>query len=123
MVPDDCKVTRTLGRLLEPLGETPTFKMGTAEELEQKALKSLVEGLVQWSDRRGKPRIAETLDLLHWLIGDPRLNPACLRWTDIDQTVRVKVECWLKDISQDAFFRFIRDMRVGEWTPGLLGLP
>lgn len=102
---DDCQATKTLDCLLEPLGETPIYKMEAAQDLKQKALKSLVEGLVWWAQGRGEPRIAQTLDLLHWLIGDPRLHFAL--WIGIDEDVRKIVEGWLTRITLDAFFRFM----------------
>jgi hypothetical protein len=108
--PVDSEVTKTLDRLLKPLGETPTFQIHGSQDLKQAALKSLVEGLVCWAQQQGEPRITETLDLLHWLIGDPRLHPA--RWSGIDGDVREIVERWLKDISLNAFFRFMLEMQT-----------
>lgn len=103
-----CEIAVTLKALLGPLGEQPTAKMRGAQDLRQGALKSLVEGLVLWADRLGEPWIGQALDLLHSLIGDPRLHAG--RWQGIDPGVRGAVEGWLTKVTLDAFFRFMREV-------------
>ncbi|MDG4594764.1 MAG: EH signature domain-containing protein [Candidatus Contendobacter sp.] len=100
----------TLKSLLADLGETPTYKMQGPEDLRRSTLKSLVEGLVAWAERQGGIAVDQTLDLLHSLIGDPRLYP--IRWKDIDPNKRETVERWLTKVTLDAFFRVIRELRT-----------
>lgn len=97
-------ITITLKSLLAELGETPTYKMQGPEDLRRSTLKSLVEGLVAWAERQGDNAvIKQTLNLLHSLIGDPRLEQ--LRWCDIDRGRRETVERWLTRDTLDAFFK------------------
>ena len=103
-----CEIAVSLKALLGPLEEQPTAKMQGAQDRRQGALKSLVEGLVLWADRLGEPRIGQALDLLHTLIGDPRLHAG--RWQGIDPAVRGTVEGWLTKITLDLFFRFMREV-------------
>jgi hypothetical protein len=99
----------TLTHLLTPLGKNPIHQMQGHGGLGQAAQRSLVEGLVIWADRQDKPTIDQTLDLLHTLIGDPRLPGGSSRWADIDQGVREKVERWLTVRAANDFFRVMRE--------------
>ncbi|MCB1822712.1 MAG: hypothetical protein KDI73_14230, partial [Candidatus Competibacteraceae bacterium] len=101
-------IATTLKSLLADLGETPTYKMQGYEDLRRNTLKSLVEGLIAWTERQGGIAVDQTLDLLHSLIGDPRLYP--IRWKDIDPSKRETVEKWLTKVTLEAFFRVIREL-------------
>ncbi len=103
-------IAGTLKSLLADLGETPTYKMQGSADLRQSALKSLVEGLVAWTERQGQPAIVQTLDLLYFLIGDPRLPQCQGRWKLIATAVRETVERWLTKITIDAFFRVMLEI-------------
>jgi len=102
-------IAATLKRWLAPLGEYPIQAMqGGPQALRNRALKALVEGLVAWAESKGEAAVDETLDLIHTLIGDPRLHGG--RWdaTGIAATTRETVERWLTKITLDAFFRVMQ---------------
>ncbi len=99
-------IATTLKELLADLGDTPILNMQGPGSLRQAALKSLVEGLVNWTDKLGKEARNPTLDLLHTLIGDPRLHAP--RWNTIEAGVRETVERWLTEITLGAFFEVFR---------------
>ena len=99
-------IPNTLRKLLTSLGENPIHKMQGHNGLGEAAQKSLVEGLVIWARRQSAGVIDQTLDLLHTLIGDPRLYPA--RWIAIDPDVRQTVEWWLTKKTLEAFFEVFR---------------
>lgn len=98
--------------LLEPLGDTPLYKMTGSADLHKRALKSIVEGLVIWTENYNPTLTDQTLDLLHKLIGDPRLPQYQGRWQPISNYIRDIVEQWLTKITIDAFFRFMRELQV-----------
>lgn len=105
------KIPVTLKQLLANLGENPIHKMQGQYGLGQAAQKSVVEGLVIWADRQNdEDIISQTLDLVHTLIGDPRLYPA--RWAEIDSNVRQTVEQWLAKITLDTFFQVMRELHT-----------
>ncbi|HYN77373.1 MAG TPA: EH signature domain-containing protein [Lamprocystis sp. (in: g-proteobacteria)] len=99
-------ISGTLKDLLADLGDTPILNMQGPSGLRQGAQKSLVEGLVNWTDKLGKEARNPTLDLLHTLIGDPRLHSP--RWNKIEAGVRGTVERWLTEITLGAFFEVFR---------------
>jgi EH_Signature domain len=99
-------IAGTLRDLLAELGDTPIQNMQGPSSLRQGALKSLVEGLVTWTERLGKEARSATLDLLHTLIGDPRLHSP--RWSNIEAGVRETVEHWLTEFTLGAFFEVFR---------------
>jgi hypothetical protein len=101
-------IVAVLKSLLSPLGETPTYQMEGPDNLRQAALKSLVEGLVTWSERQGEPAINQTLGWLDTLIGDPRLRYSA-RWVGIDPDIRALVERWLTKITLGTFFEVMRE--------------
>ncbi|WP_295455388.1 EH signature domain-containing protein [uncultured Thiodictyon sp.] len=102
------KVPATLKQLIAPLGKSPIHQMQGYGGLGQAAQESLVEGLVIWADRQGGSTIDQTLDLLHTLIGDPRLPGVRPRWDGIAPRVRETVERWLTVRAVNDFFRVIR---------------
>lgn len=104
--PHSSNIPETLKHLLANLGENPIHKMQGHNGLGEAAQKSLIEGLVIWARRQSAGVIDQTLDLLHTLIGDPRLYPA--RWIAIDPDVRQTVEWWLTKKTLEAFFEVFR---------------
>ncbi|MBK1720483.1 EH signature domain-containing protein [Thiocystis violacea] len=104
--PHSSNISVTLKQLLASLGDNPIHKMQGQGGLGEAAQKSLVEGLVIWAGRQNAEVIAQTLDLLHTLIGDPRLYPA--RWTNIDPNARQTVEWWLTERTLETFFEVFR---------------
>jgi hypothetical protein len=99
-------IVGTLKVLLAELGDNPIHKMQGPASLREGALKSLVEGLVTWTERLDKEARAPTLDLLYTLIGDPRLHlPG---WSHIEVGVQETVEQWLTDVALGAFFELFR---------------
>jgi hypothetical protein len=107
--PHPSEITTTLKRLLMPLGDNPIHKMQGQNGLGEATQTALVEGLVIWANQDVK-RINQTLDLLHVLIGDPRLYEP--RWRFIDPGVRDTVERWLSKLTLDAFFQVMRELRT-----------
>lgn len=104
-------IAGTLKRWLAPLGENPIQAMqGGPQALRNRALKALVEGLVAWAESKGGAAVDETLDLIHTLIGDPRLHPA--RWNSIASETRQTVETWLSKITLEAFFRVMAELQT-----------
>ncbi|MGV0951411.1 MAG: EH signature domain-containing protein [Azonexus sp.] len=99
-------IAARLKGLLAELGDTPLHHMQGPSTLRQGALKSLVEGLVTWATRLGKEVRAPTLDLLHTLIGDPRLHSP--HWSNIETGVQTTVEHWLTEFTLGAFFAVFR---------------
>lgn len=105
--PHTSKIPVTLKQLLANLGENPIHKMQGQNGLGQAAQKSLVEGLVIWADQqKDEEIISQTLELLHTLIGDPRLYPA--RWAEIDSNVLQTVEWWLTQRTLETFFEVFK---------------
>lgn len=104
-------IAGTLKRWLAPLGENPIQAMqGGPQALRNRALKALVEGLVAWAESKGGAAVDETLDLIHTLIGDPRLHPA--RWNIIEAKTRQTVEAWLSKVTLEAFFRVMTELQT-----------
>lgn len=100
-------VAAYLKKLLAPLGSRPTYQM-QVQALRAPTEKALVEGIVPWADAVGQ--VESTLDLLNFLIGDPRLHPS--RWTGIDPAITQTVEGWLTRITLDAFFRVMLEFHT-----------
>ena len=105
-----CGIAATLKELLADLGDTPILNMQGPGSLRQSALKSLVEGLVNWTDTLSKEARNPTLDLLHTLIGDPRLHAP--RWSNIEAGVRETVERWLTEITLETFFEVFKSQQT-----------
>ena len=105
-------IALTLKSLLTPLGDTPTHKMQGPADLREGALRSIIEGLVKWAEKREQAVIEQILDLIYQLIGDPRLPHCQGRWQSIDISVRELVENWLTKVTIDAFFRFMRELHT-----------
>lgn len=103
--PHASNIPETIQHLLNP-NENPIHQVRGHPGLGQAAQKALVEGLVLWANRQGSPKIEQTLELLHSLIGDPRLNPVF--WKDIDSDVRQTVEWWLTERTLETFFEVFR---------------
>lgn len=104
-------IAGTLKRWLAPLGENPIQAMqGGSQALRNQALKALVEGVVAWAESKGGAAVDETLDLIHTLIGDPRLHSA--RWDIIETKTRQTVEGWLSKVTLEAFFRVMAELQT-----------
>lgn len=99
-------IAATLKGLLAELGDTPLDHMQGPSRLREDARTSLVEGLVTWTKRQGREARAPTLDLLHTLIGDPRLQAP--PWSKIAAGVQSTVEQWLTEFTLDVFFAVFR---------------
>lgn len=102
-------IAGALKDLLAELGDTPLDNIQGPSSLRQGALKSLVEGLVTWAERQGKEARGPTLELLHTLIGDPRLHSP--RWNNIATGVQETVEHWLTELTLGAFFEVLRNQK------------
>ncbi len=107
--PHASSIPETIKQLINPAGN-PIHQVRGHPGLGQAAQKALVEGLVLWASRQGSPAIEQTLDLLHSLIGDPRISGA--HWNGIDSYVRQLVEQWLAKLTLGSFFQVMRDLRT-----------
>jgi hypothetical protein len=84
-----------------------------SQDLRDRALRSLVDGLVEWQERTdphdGEPE--RTVDFLLSLNGDPRFSPGRWRGRVSDRSTN-SVEKWLSRKTLDAFFRIIDGLRT-----------
>ena len=103
-------ITSRLKQLLAQLGEMPTNKMLGPPDLQDSALKSIVEGVVIYTNNHDVSAVEQTLDFLYYFIGDPRLPQSRSRWNPIDDEICELVKRWLNRISIEAFFRFMKTM-------------